>query len=271
MLIPQDRLDEEPAIIQRICKGERVDHYETIRRRKDGSLVYLSVTVSPVKDFSGKIIGASNISRDISDRIRLQEQQQILVGEMKHRVKNLAAIVNALGRQSRPKNAPAVSAFLDNFMGRVRALLSVGEIVLESSVRRADIRRVVDLALAPFRMPSAQRIVVSGPDFNLCEQTAGNLALALHELATNALKYGALKSAEGRISLTWSTEKTDGVERFALEWKEHVPGGIAKPGPNGFGSRVIHAAVSSEPGGETDLTYDADGLRCRFSFDINPA
>jgi PAS domain S-box-containing protein len=271
MLIPQDRLDEEPSILGRICKGVRVDHYETMRRRKDGSLAHVSVTVSPVKDFSGKIIGASNISRDISDRIRLREQQEILLGEMKHRVKNLAAIVEALGRQSRPKNEPAVSAFLDNFMSRVRALLSVGEIVLESSARRADIRRVVDLALAPFRtLSAARRIAVSGPAFNLSEQTASNLALALHELATNALKYGALKSSEGTISLTWSVEKTDDGERFALEWKELVPEGIENPGFNGFGSRVIRAAVSSEPCGETDLTHEADGLRCRFSFEANP-
>jgi PAS domain S-box-containing protein len=268
ILIPDDRHDEEPEILARICRGERIEHYETIRRRNDGTHVNISITISPVKDAAGTIIGASNISRDISERTRAAEQQAILLGEMKHRVKNLAAVVEALGRQSRPRNEPAVAAFLDAFINRVRALLSVGEIVLESSVRRADLRRVVDLALTPFRTSATSpRISVNGPSFSLSEQTASNLALALHELATNALKYGALKSGAGKIAVTWSVTPRGTGQCVTLSWKEHVPEGVAKPGPDGFGSRVIRAAVSSEFCGETSLVYNADGLHCRLSFE----
>lgn len=272
ILIPEDRLDEEPEILSRICNGDRVEHYETIRRRKDGSRVHISVTVSPVKDSAGRIIGASNISRDISDKIRAREQQDILLGEMKHRVKNLAAIVEALGRQSRPKNEPVVATFLDMFMSRVRAILSVGEIVLESSVRRADLSRVVDQALAPFRTAQTiPRIDVSGPCIQLPEQTAGSLALALHELATNALKYGALKSPTGTLSIRWTMAQADAHQGIIVDWEEQVPEGIEAPGPGGFGTRVIQAAVSSELDGRTHLVYQPDGLHCRFAFTTSAA
>ncbi len=88
VLIPEDYHDEEPKILERIRRGERIDHYETVRRRKDGSLVDISLTVSPIKDFDGKVVGASKIARDITDRKRTQEQQTLLLREMSHRVKN---------------------------------------------------------------------------------------------------------------------------------------------------------------------------------------
>src|SRR5205814_5933147 len=100
MLIPTERRDEEPTILRRIRGGERIDHYETIRRRKDGSLVEISLTVSPIKNAEGNIIGASKIARDITERRRAQEQQALLLGEMKHRVRNTLATVQAIATQT---------------------------------------------------------------------------------------------------------------------------------------------------------------------------
>jgi len=99
ILIPEDRIDEEPEIIGRVRRGERVDHYDTVRRRKDGSLVDISLTVSPLKDANGRIVGASKIARDITERKRAQEQQGLLVKEMKHRIKNSLATVQAIATQ----------------------------------------------------------------------------------------------------------------------------------------------------------------------------
>jgi PAS domain S-box-containing protein len=270
ILIPPERLDEEPGILQRIRRGERIDHYETIRRRKDGSLIEVSLTVSPIKDAAGRIVGASKIGRDITERRRAQEQQEMLLGEMKHRARNLATVIDALGRQSRPRNDPAIEAFFGTFMGRLRALLSTGEIVLDSQSRRADLRRLVDTTLQPFvDSHSASRIAVSGPALSISEQTAGSLALALHELATNALKYGALKSSQGTVTLGWSIARDEEGDRVAIEWKEHTPHAICVPQSTGFGSRVIAAAVSGEPGGRSDHRFEPDGLRCRFEFKLS--
>ena len=106
ILIPPDRLNEEPGILARIRRGERIDHYETIRRRKDGTLIEISLTVSPVRDESGKIIGASKIARDISDRRRVETNKELLINEMKHRVRNTLATVQALATQTLRSASP---------------------------------------------------------------------------------------------------------------------------------------------------------------------
>jgi PAS domain S-box-containing protein len=265
ILIPEDRLDEEQHIIGRIRKNERVDHYETIRRRKDGSPIELSITVSPIKDAAGRVIGASKIARDISERRRAQQQQDLLLGEMKHRTRNFVAVVSAIARQSRPKDAPEAAAVLDLFAGRLLALLSIGEIVVHSASRQASLQSLFEATLKPFENPQQKaRIELSGPALEVSEQTAGGLALAVHELATNALKYGALKTDTGRVSLNWSV---DDAGRVVNEWKESGGQPVAsEPTRKGFGSRVISSAVSSEQNGSSTLRFDRGGVCCRFEF-----
>lgn len=268
MLIPADRLDEEPAILARIRRGEAIDHYETVRRRKDGSLVDISLTVSPIRRSDGAVVGASKIARDISDRRRANEQAKLMLLEMQHRTKNLAAVIDALARQSRPAGAPAVDDFLEVFLGRVHALLSTGELVVATADRQADLRQVMETALRPFCDPAhARAISLGGPPLSVSERTAGGLALALHELATNALKYGALKTRAGKVSIRWTARPDEDGTRVRIEWKE--TGGEplrGEPERSGFGSRLIRAAVSSERGGATTLSFEPDGLRCRFEF-----
>ncbi|MEJ0028036.1 MAG: PAS domain S-box protein [Rhizomicrobium sp.] len=264
ILIPQDRLDEEAVILSKIRRNERVDHYETIRRRKDGSPIELSITVSPIKDSSGRVIGASKIARDISERRRAQEQQELLLGEMKHRTRNFVAVVDAIARQSRPKDAPEAQAVLDMFVGRLRALLSSGEIVVGSASRQASLQQLFEMALQPFVDPNQAQIAMGGPHVEVSETTAGGLALAVHELATNAIKYGALKTAAGRVSLHWSV---DDAGRVAIEWTER--GGepiVSVPTRSGFGSRVIKSAVAAEQNGSTSLLFEPEGVCCRFEF-----
>ena len=141
--------------------------------------------------------------------------------------------------------------------------------MFDSSERMTDLRQVIETTLQPFLDAGASaRVELEGPAFALVEQTAAGLALAFHELATNALKYGALKTPQGTISVMWSVDHDDAPGRVAIEWKEHVPGGIGKPRSMGFGTKVIRVAVANEPHGKTDLAYEADGLRCRFDFTI---
>lgn len=264
MIIPTERIDEEALILGKIRRGEPLEHFETVRRRKDGSLVELSITVSPVKNADGHVIGASKIARDITERRRAQEQQNLLIGEMKHRVRNFAALVNAIAQQSRPQNDPVIATFMDTFVGRLRALLLTGEIAIDSSARKAPLKTLFETTLAPFRNPQRpSSISIDGPTYEVCEQTAGNLALAAHELATNALKYGALNHPHGKVSLTWSMGD-DGFVR--IQWKESEGPPVAEPTKIGFGSRVIRTAVAREPEGKVSLDFEADGLRCRFEF-----
>ena len=270
-LIPDDRLDEESKILAQIRAGHRVDHYETVRKRKDGTLLEVSLTVSPVRNAKGTIVGASKIARDITERKRVEERQKLLMGEMKHRVNNLEAVIQSLGRSAIPKNEPAVGAFFDAFIGRLHALLSVGDLVVSSTSRQADLREVINRALAPFlNAESGPRIKLTGPSLHLAENTSGGLALAMHELATNAIKYGALKTDNGTIELLWSVE-TDGENGHLvkIEWKEHVEGIVSEPESRGFGTRLIRAAIAAERDHRTDVVFEPDGLRCTFQFHIN--
>lgn len=267
LIIPVDRIGEEAEIIGKIRQGERIEHFETVRRRKDGRLIELSITVSPVKDAQGKIVGASKIARDISERRRAEEQRELLVGEMKHRTKNFAAIIDAIARQSRPKNNPEAAALLDAFVGRLRVLMISGGIVVESAYRRAALRDIFEQVLAPFENSKDNpSIALTGPEVEVSEQTAGSLALAVHELATNALKYGALKSPDGRVTLRWMLESS-GLVR--VEWKETANLQLsAQPTRVGFGSRVIRSALSHDREATSALLFEPDGVRCTFVFHI---
>ena len=268
MLIPEDRPDEEPMILSRLRRGEKIDHYETVRRRKDGSLIDISLTVSPIKGPDGTIIGASKVARDITERKRAAEQQELLLGEMRHRVKNLSAVIEALARQSRPRDVPAVDAFVNDFLGRVRALLSTGELTLGSPKRNVELNQLIEKVLKPFGDSNgSSRLTFEGPRLVLSEQTAAGLALAFHELATNSLKYGALKAENGRVVIAWSIQATEGAHRVEIVWKE-TGGKRVRPNParHGFGSRVINQAVARERDARTELCFETDGLRCRFEF-----
>jgi PAS domain S-box-containing protein len=134
-LIPSDRHDEEPEIIARIGRGERIDHYETVRQRKDGSHIHISLTVSPLRNGDGKIIGASKIARDITERKQAQEQQNLLLGELKHRIKNTMATVHAVATQTLRSASPEE---LDAFVSRLQALARAHDLLTLENWNRAE-------------------------------------------------------------------------------------------------------------------------------------
>ena len=270
LIIPAERATEEVEIISKVRSGERIEHFETVRRRKDGQLIELSITVSPVRDIHNKIIGASKIARDISERRRAEEQRELLLGEMSHRTKNFAAVIDAIARQSRPKDNAAAAEVLDTFVNRLRALMVSGELVVGSTSRKAPLGELFRQILEPFENPNEKSaITMEGPALEVSEQTAGGLALAVHELATNALKYGALKSSNGRINLRWDY----GPNKLVLiEWKER--GGLrplTRPTRVGFGTRVIRTALSHDKQASTAVVFEPDGVRATFLLSPEPA
>ena len=267
ILIPPDHIDEEPRLLERIRRGERTDHFETIRRRKDGSLVPISLSLSPIRNALGQIIGASKIARDNSERKRADERREILLGEMRHRAGNLAALITALANQSRPKNAPEVDRYVDRFLGRMRSVLAAGELVLASSSRTPDIADIIRSALEPFAgMHETSRIASSGPSLEVSEQLGGGLALAVHELATNAVKYGALSTEEGSVTLSWKITPLESDRFVEIEWLERDGPAVSEPTRTGFGTRVIRSTLSGAKEGTVDLDFAPGGLRCRMSF-----
>lgn len=222
-------------------------------------------------DKAGKPLLIVGSASDITEQKKAEHYKDILAGEMRHRAKNLIPLIEGIGRLSRPKDQPLVDAFIDTFMGRLMTLLRTGDIVLSSTSRTADLRTVLDLTLAPFLDEEApSRVTMEGPAIELSERTAGGLALAIHELATNAMKYGALSVDSGTVTLIWKLATENGKRHFELEWRESGGPPVKQPTTEGFGSRVIRHSVTHEPNGRIFVDYRPDGVHCLFGFDVLP-
>jgi PAS domain S-box-containing protein len=202
---------------------------------------------------------------NVNEQKETEERKNLLLGEMRHRARNLVTLIDAIGRQSMPRGEPNVVAFFESFMGRMRALLDTADAVLSSEHRMAELRAVADTALAPFIDGKARRVNVAGPRVFVGENAAGNLALALHELATNATKYGALSKPEGSVALSWDVQASGGKRTVALEWRERDGPQVAPPLREGYGSRVIKNALRGSDG-DVALEFHPEGVHCRIKF-----
>jgi PAS domain S-box-containing protein len=379
---------EMPTILQRIRRGEKVDRYETVRRRKDGSLVEVSLTVSPILDEAGQIIGASKIAGDITERKRTEEalraseerfrnlanavpdmvwtadpdgsityandrwfqfcgitpeqnardwpelvlhpddrqrciaqwtgalregteyeievrnrrhdgeyrwfltraspirdaagritawfgsttdihdrkqaedRQQILAAELSHRVKNLLTVIGVLAERTGDR-ATSVEQFLDAFRGRIGALNSAQAALIAGDWQGASLTALVHAALEPYFVDGS-RIHVEVEDLPIRSDFALTLTLALHELATNAAKYGALSSATGRVRLTARVEAGEAGAEFRLDWQEDGGPPVQPPTTAGFGTAMLVHAMQYQHHGRTELIWREAGLVCRL-------
>ncbi len=254
ILMPPEQANEEPAILERIRRGERIDHYETVRRRKDGSSLDISLTVSPLRAADGRVIGASKIARDITERKRQQEQQALLVREMRHRIKNTITTVSSIASQTLTDISPEERSA---FAARLEALAGAHELLTMDNWRQAKLSGLVQRALQPFSVTYGDRIVINCPDFPLRPERAQTLALVLHELATNAVKYGALSNETGLVSVTWTPMESDRLAGI-LTWVETGGPPVSEPKRKGFGSRLIHRALGSNS--KVIMAYRPTGL-----------
>jgi PAS domain S-box-containing protein len=259
IVIPEDRRNEEVQILTRIRRGERIDHFETVRRRKHGSLIVVSLTVSPVRNDRGKIIGASKIARDMTEQRRNQEQIVALAREAEHRSKNLLATVRALINLSHGDTPDSLKTSID---GRIQALANVNSMFVETRWIGAELSAIAVQELAPFAEKDKKRVRMDGPPTLLDPNNAQAIAVILHELATNAAKYGSLSNAKGTLDLTWQ-QQSDGP--LVLRWKEAGGPAVKQPSREGFGTRVIKQMVR-QLGGEARFDWHPDGLVCEITF-----
>ena len=259
MLIPADRQNEEPGILERLRRGERIDHYETVRRRKDGSLIDISLTVSPVKNGAGRTIGASKIARDITERKRAQEHIALLAREVDHRSKNLLALVQATVHLTNGDTAQELKAAIE---GRIQALANAHSLLSQSRWAGADLRGLVMEELAPYCHDAEPRVHITGPSLALEPNTAQSMAVAVHELTTNAVKYGALSVPTGHVHVEWSCA-VDGA--FTFRWSETGGPSVAAPQHRGFGTRVLERLVRGPLNGDVRYDWRAEGLVCEIT------
>ncbi len=229
VLIPDDRVDEEARIIARIRAGERIETHETIRRHKSGKLLEVSLTVSPIYDADGSIVGASKIARDITARKQAERVQEVLIAELNHRVKNILATVAAIARQTFA-GARDIEAARAAFDARLQSLARAHDLLTHGNWGAASLRRVVAEALSAY---STERVDITGPDISISPKAVVAIALIVHELATNAAKYGALSAESGKIAVSWKLEGSPDPF-LRLLWSES--GGPPVRPPHGVGS-----------------------------------
>jgi len=257
IVIPQNRHDEERTILTRIRRGERIEHFETVRQRKHGSLIAVSLTISPVKNTEGKIVGASKIARDITEQKRSQEQIATLAREAEHRSKNLLANVQAMVNLSQ---ADAVDELKKAIEGRIKALANVHSLFVASRWIGAELSTIAQQELAPYSATGEKHVRIDGPQVLLEPTAAQAIAVALHELATNAAKYGSLSVANGLVDLKWSDEANGWLN---LRWSETGGPAVQPPSRTGFGGRIIEQMIGQLKG-DTRFDWRAEGLVCEI-------
>jgi PAS domain S-box-containing protein len=225
--------------------------------RPDGTQVPFMPYPTPLFDETGKLSGAINMLVDMTERKKGEETQRLLINELNHRVKNTLAIVQALAQQTM-RRAPGPKEFVASFSGRLDALARAHSLLSESTWKWAEFSRLLTEQVLLGAEPDS-RIATLGPPVLLEPQQALNVGLILHELATNARKYGALATPEGHLQVNWALVQ-NGDRFLDLEWIEKSASAMIKPLSSGFGTSFIQQLVTPD-GGHAHMTYGADGIR----------
>lgn len=260
MIIPPDMHEEERRILAELRHGRRIEHFETVRVAKDGRLVDISLTVSPMHDKMGNVIGASKVARDITERKRTEALQRLLMDELNHRVKNTLATVQAIANQTL-RRAKDPADFAASLNGRVQALARAHTLLTETSWQGAELTGIVRDQLL-LTSGADERISYGGASLVLEPQVALHMAMVLHELATNARKYGALSVPGGSLHVTWELARNERRD-LILRWQESGGPRVSVPAARGYGTTLIEQSLRAH-GGAAIIGYAETGLTCEI-------
>ena len=250
---------EECPLHRAFSVSERIQ-CEDLFIDKEGRHYPVAVTASPIQDEAGNALGTIVEARNISKRRQAEEHQKLLIGELNHRVKNTLAIVQAVAQQSFAGDR-ALPEARRAFDARLSAVAGAHNLLTRENWERASLRPVVEAALAGCGADPS-RLEIEGPEVSLAPRTAVSLALAFHELGTNAMKYGALSNPTGIVQVRWSANGSDEEQRLRLAWRETGGPEVTAPNTRGFGSRMIERGLAAELGGTVAMTYPPEGLVC---------
>jgi len=268
--------DLEPLLRRVLETGETVfakDRPFYIERHGYPENVHFDISYSPVRDDAGKVDGVLCIVSETTERVIAQERQRLLLRETNHRLKNLFAMVDAMITLS-VRSARTPQEFAQALRGRLAALLRAKELVRPGIIgteQAASERTTVDALVRTILQPYdddrfRERISVTGPDVSVGAKAVTSLALALHESATNAVKYGALSEPDGGIRIKWETHGGD----FRLEWEETGgPAIVVAPNARGFGSLLAERSIISQLGGKIEYDWQRNGLKLRLTVPLN--
>jgi two-component sensor histidine kinase len=234
-------------MLQRKIEGEGATRYETQIQSKDGRRVTLEVNSKLIRDSNGDPVAIHSISRDITERKDAEARQTLLLRELQHRAKNLLAVVQSI-TLSTLRNVPGSATVQATILGRLQALARAQDFVAAGPGGGASLDEIVRAELAPFVTQAS----IEGPALIARTSFAQMFALVVHELATNATKYGALSTPDGHISIRWSVDGN----AFSFWWIERGGPAVEPPSTTGFGTKLINAALDEAP----KISYRSSGL-----------
>jgi len=245
-------------ILRRLSNGETLQNYDAILRCKDGSTRHTLINSNVLWE-GNKFIHTRCFTRDITDRIQIEAQIAILGREAEHRAKNVLATVQATVHLTQSDTVEGFKAAVE---GRIQALAKVHTLFVESRWTGAKLHSLVAQELSPYCRDGETRVSIDGPNILLRPQAAQTIAMCVHELATNAAKYGALSVPEGHVQIEWLHT---GGERLVLRWTESGGPIIASPTRHGFGTRVIEELIRGQLKGEMHFDWRREGLACEIN------
>jgi PAS domain S-box-containing protein len=263
ILISAEETREFENRLERITRGESF-RFDAVRIRKDGTRVDVAVSTGPIRSSRGEVVGVSAIMRDISERKRREQHLAFTMRELTHRSKNLLSVIQAMARQTALQSA-SFEDFEARFIGRLQALAYGHDLLVKRDWAGAPITAVVQAQLTPFAELGDGRVQIKGPGFIINPKAAEHLSLAIHELATNAVKHGALSKPQGRVCVSWElTPCGSEPPRFSMTWREYGSDEVRPPVRKGFGHVVIERVMPSALGGKALLKFEKEGFSWTF-------
>ncbi|HEY0292464.1 MAG TPA: HWE histidine kinase domain-containing protein [Hansschlegelia sp.] len=246
------------------------DSYTLEKRylRPDGSAIWAVTNVTRIVDEAGEPAGFFSVTTDVSERVEQERIKGWLLAELNHRVRNNLATVQALAHQTRLATSSS-EEFEAVFNARLMALSRAHDVLTRETWTSAGLSDLVSGTLAPYVVEGQDRIRITGPEIRLSPTAAVTLNLAFHELATNAAKFGALSSPEGRVAVTWTVDGARPGGALQLEWRETNGPPVGPPGRRGFGLRLIERGAPRELGGVATLAFDPGGIACAFQLPLS--
>ncbi|QCJ00843.1 PAS domain-containing protein (plasmid) [Agrobacterium larrymoorei] len=251
------------------AKQGKSTHFEAFADTYLGTPKFWSVSVSPITDPDGTVSSILSVSRDHSALEEARQQQRLLNGELDHRLKNVLTIVQSIANQTL-RDATTLEDASAAFSSRLASLGRATDVLTATSWEVADLKAVVEAGLTAVD-GKRDRIDVEGPRIRLTPQAALALTLAIHELSTNALKYGALSNDSGSVTLGWSVTPVEGDQQLSLLWQERGGPAVSPPTRKGFGSRMIERSLRSYFKGMTSLSYPVEGVEFRIDAPLSGA
>jgi PAS domain S-box-containing protein len=261
-MTPPEWVEISETQMQKLAETGRIGPYEKEYILKDGSRSWMM--------FAGRQLDAGMVVEyciDISDRKHVEMERELLIHELSHRVKNVFAVIQSMATQTRARNQTA-TCFREAFLGRLAALARAHCMLLDAEWQGATLDMLVANAVQAYLADHPETVEAEGEPIALTPGHSVAISMVLHELGTNAAKYGALSHSNGRLRVAWRKTEAGDKREVELVWEERGGSGIAAPAERGFGSRLIEQAVSYQLGGNVTMDYALEGLTCRITFPL---